>query len=218
MILPPISIAAFHDFTTDIYGAPSDVKEDDKVAVAIQLAIFVQNLSSLTATGTLEFQGDNPNALRIGKVAKAIACCPDANFNYDVWLCGNDGKAAEHTHESSSGADLPKPVNWLLLPGASTTLWVSAIFTGAFSNTRSPGRAPKIYTTFLPALRIRVNEDRGAVLASYSARLSQTTNILPCGADQPLTGTPPSVGGKYGRWLPTEFAGSLYFVNGGRPF
>ena len=118
ILLPPLEVAAYHDFTKSVWGTATGLTGGAPIMSGIQYLITLTNVSTRQQSGMLEMES--------GSVAYGAQCCPSHNLSLTFALCSaQDGSYA-------TAGSIPRSIRWTLAPGASASL-VAARFSTEIS-------------------------------------------------------------------------------------
>jgi hypothetical protein len=195
MVLPPLEVAAYHDFLQTAWGGPTNFKAGKPLLAGLLYVISLENTSNVTQTGTLEFS--------LGTYAIANQCCPTFYLRRTLALCSNtDGSFAQVT-------GLPRQITWSVGPKSPVELRAIALFDGNLN----PGLLDQVAIRFKASLNLTVKEDRGAVVGTVVTVSSLVSAYQTCTHGQSVT-----LAGSYGNYLNREGVGQIVPINGGRAF
>lgn len=216
MLLMPIYLKGSIDYLkngggdtvadTTVTGAPYNGALGNVIIINIDLA----NLSETPQTGELSFVA--------GTILAAMSCSFGSGGNYNfqtlLALCREDNTGHDTTIErSGSRTVFPTPLTFTLPAQGFTRLSAQLWVAGALGNSASTGCPQTATFSFSPKLKIKINEDRGAIIASAMftvAGMSSSTTSTSCGGRSfPNAHWPGFV---------PSFDPAPIPINGGRPF
>lgn len=218
MNIPRLRIATYTNFDSDIYGRPQTPKNGDALLTGLVFQVDLINLdTNLDQKGSFYFAPSEMGKDDALGVARAGQYSPTRYMTSHLILCGaNGGTYTKGSPDQlKDQLKLPQSVNWNLKAGGTTSVSAYIAFTGNYGNDKAqpPLAQPwfdRASIVVNPAFVIKVEDDRGAILATLSRSFITTSALSPCGSV--------TLNGLYGEYVSEAFSGAQLPINGGRPF
>lgn len=181
-----------------VFQSTNPPNPSQTTGVFLHVSVFLTNPGTLRQTGTIVLGSGSSGYGAFNQVNPIY-------FDRHLVLCSPTDAAGATSSASAGPLTLPRTVQWAVNPGQTTRVTVG------FAIRRAILVGPILVDTeFTPSLVIRINEDRGALVASAIPQSDGMTQSALCdGTDFRVT---------MDLVLPNDRSGNPLFFNGSRPF